>query len=416
MPGKMRVRADAGFVQILAVILLMAAALTVGLVGWKITHLHLADDRPARGNILPDVTTNNQPAQPNVSPDAKKDVLPVNSNSVSGQAEQSRSIPDDPYTKLVIGQSATLHAFVIHLDGISNSVADLNITSNNTFERTVGSHQFSQLGPSIYLAVDQIDPSPKPVWATVAVVFSKPSGFEDAGAGDGKSASNVYGSQTFSTAYSASSTSPASSQSSPGDCSDNSQPIFIHDITDVSKINYIAPPPTMGAGPSLKTHAYIGTDHIRVPIYAPADIRLATGSYYENGPYTLVFQVSCQVSIRFNHITEPSAAIKAAFPALPAGPNESRYQDLSAHPSFKAGDLIGYTTGTSESGNWDFGVYNSTVKNKYYNDPTWGDTVVNTTAICPFDYFPANLRAGYVSKFNSTILGDNPPDGESFCK
>ncbi len=172
----------------------------------------------------------------------------------------------------------------------------------------------------------------------------------------------------------------------------------------------------MGAGPSLKTHAYIGTNHARVPIYAPADMTLQTGSYYANGPYTVVFQVTCQVTLRFNHITEPTAAIRAAFPSTPAGVNESRYIDLSAHPSLKAGDLVGYTTGTTESGNWDFGVYNSTVKNKYYGDPAWGNSTVNTTAVCPFDYFPANLRAAYASKFNSSILGDNPPDGESFCK
>ena len=207
---------------------------------------------------------------------------------------------------------------------------------------------------------------------------------------------------------------PAPEQSSQSSCKSNASPVFTNHITDVSKINYVAPPPTMGAGPSLKTHSYVGTS--APAIYAPADLRLVSGAYYEGGPYTLEFEVSCEVKIRFNHITEPIPSIKSAFPSEPAGFNDSRSQELSTHPTFQAGDLLAHTTGTSQAGNWDFGVYNSTVKNKYYGDPTWGNSWVNTTAVCPFDYFPADLKVAYVNKFDSKILGGNPPDGESFCK
>ena len=183
----------------------------------------------------------------------------------------------------------------------------------------------------------------------------------------------------------------------------------------MSKVNYIGPPPTMGAGPSLKPHSYIGTDHARVPVYAPADMTLETGAYFEGGPYGLDFRVSCEVTLRFGHITEPVDEIRAVFPATPAPANDSRSQQITRKVSFKAGELVGYTTGTSAAGNWDYGVYNSTVRNRYADDPAWNNSTTYTTAVCPFDYFSAAMRAAYVAKFNSAALGGNPPHGEPFC-
>lgn len=184
----------------------------------------------------------------------------------------------------------------------------------------------------------------------------------------------------------------------------------------MSKVNYIGPPPTMGAGPSLKPHSYIGTDHARVPVYAPTDMTLETGAYFEGGPYGLDFRVSCEVTLRFGHITEPIEEIRAVFPATPAPANDSRSQQITRKVSFKAGELVGYTTGTSAAGNWDFGVYNSTVRNRYADDPAWNISATYTTAVCPFDYFSAAMRAAYVAKFNSAALGGNLPHGDPFCK
>lgn len=180
----------------------------------------------------------------------------------------------------------------------------------------------------------------------------------------------------------------------------------------MSKVSYVAPPPTMGSGPSLKTHSYVGTDHARVPIYAPAAMTTKDGSHYVGGPYMFDFRVSCEVTVRFGHMTDPVDALKRLLPSEPA--LDSRTQELTPI-SFRAGELIGYTTGTDAAGNWDFGVYNSAVSNRYANDPNWNNSAVYTTAVCPFDYFTANLKSEYTAKFNSTILGGNPPHGESFC-
>lgn len=196
-------------------------------------------------------------------------------------------------------------------------------------------------------------------------------------------------------------------------CISNPSPVFTHHITDITKVRYVGPPPTMGSGPSLKTHSYIGTDHANVPVYAPAAMTLEDGSHYVGGPYMFDFKVSCEVTVRFGHMTNPVDAIKKLLPSEPA--SDSRTQAL-APVSFAAGELVGYTTGTDLAGNWDFGVYNSSVSNRYANDPDWNDSTVYTTAVCPFDYFTPDLKSAYTSKFNSAALGGNPPHGDSFCK
>ena len=205
------------------------------------------------------------------------------------------------------------------------------------------------------------------------------------------------------------SSAPVQSQPKPS-CQSNTSPVFTNHITDTSKINYVVPPPTMGSGPSLKPHSYIGTDNARVPVYAPTDMTLITGAYYIYGPYGLDFRVSCEVKLRFGHITEPIDEIKSVFPDTPA--QDTRDQKIDHEISFKAGDLIGYTT----RGNWDFGVYNSSTSNRYADDPNWNNSTIYTTAVCPFDYFTASLKSAYTTKFNSQILCGNPPHGESFCK
>lgn len=199
----------------------------------------------------------------------------------------------------------------------------------------------------------------------------------------------------------------------PQNCISNPSPIFTNHITDMSAVNYVVAPPTMGSGPSLKTHGYIGTEGANVPVYAPMAMTIKNGSHYVGGPYMFEFQASCEVTVRFGHMTNPVDSIKKLLPAEPK--EDSRTQELSG-VSFAAGELIGYTVGTSAAGNWDFGVYNSTVTNRYAQDPSWNNSSVYTTAVCPFDYFAPDLKAEYVAKFDSQIMGGNPPHGESFCQ
>ncbi len=206
---------------------------------------------------------------------------------------------------------------------------------------------------------------------------------------------------------------PAAPPTSTQNCISNPSPIFTNHITDISKVSYVVPPPTMGSGPSLKTHSYIGTNGANVPIYAPAAMTLKSGSHYVGGPYTFEFQVGCEVTVRFGHVTNPVDTVKNLLPSEPQ--SGSQTQELSPI-NFAAGELVAYTTGTATAGNWDFGVYNSAVSNRYASDPNWNNSTTYTTAVCPFDYFIPVLQSAYTAKFNSAILGGNPPHGVSFCE
>lgn len=195
-------------------------------------------------------------------------------------------------------------------------------------------------------------------------------------------------------------------------CYSNTNPTFTHHVTDMSQVSYVVAPPTLGAGPSLKPHSYMGTNGARVPVYAPTAMTLSAGAYYTGGPYTVEFKVSCEVTVRFGHITEPVASILAVMPTSPSSTSATS----SLPPiAFAAGEIVAYTTGTDVGGNWDFGVYNSATTNRYAHDPDWNMSTVYTTAVCPFGYFTADLKSSYYAKFDSTILGGNPPHGETFC-
>ncbi len=198
-------------------------------------------------------------------------------------------------------------------------------------------------------------------------------------------------------------------------CKSNPDPVFTYHITDTTKINSIVIPPNFIGG-DLKTHSYIETDFARVPIYAPIDMTLDRGSFYTHGPYRLDFEVSCEVMLRFMHITEPIESIRNVFPDEPAPAGDSKDQPLKNEIDFKAGDLIGYTTGTYLAGNWDFGVYNSTKENKYAKDEKFKWSTIYTTATCPYDYFSPELKAEYEKNYNQRINNGAKPDGESFCK
>jgi hypothetical protein len=197
-------------------------------------------------------------------------------------------------------------------------------------------------------------------------------------------------------------------------CVSSPAPVFTHHLTDLSKVSLIDTPPNKVGG-DLKTHSYLVTDLNKVPLYAPVDATLTGGVYLSHGSdpadYGLDFQVSCEVMFRIGHFTEPIESIRALFGSTP---KDNSLTDSVTPTAFKAGDLLGYTTGTV-NGNWDFGVYNSTKPNKYASDPNYSQSNIYSTAVCPFDYFESSLKSAYVAKYGS-IGGTATDDGESFCK
>lgn len=204
------------------------------------------------------------------------------------------------------------------------------------------------------------------------------------------------------------------------DCVKNSNPVFSHKIVDPNNILNILPPPNIAkTGGALKTHSYIDTDALGVPIYAPVDMEFFNGAHYVGGPYTLDFRVSCEVKIRLAHI-DPVQKIKDTLPKEPALPDNSSDQIVKQPIVFKAGEVVAYVyrdVGVLNTG-LDFGVYHSERPNKYAksSDPAMTKSVIYTTAVCPYDFFAPELKAAYRSKYNLVIHGGMTKDGASFCE
>ncbi len=197
-------------------------------------------------------------------------------------------------------------------------------------------------------------------------------------------------------------------------CQSNPSPKFIHDFTDVNLIQKVTPPSLIASKAQDRAFLWIDTVKIdKVPIYAPVDADLIRGVYkisknIETIDYDLHFQVSCEVWFFINHISAPTDKIKSLFPSQPATATNN-LTSVSPPLHFKAGELIGYTTGTAQAHNFDFAVFDLNTKTKLVGELKSHDTRFNNF-ICPFDVLPESLKSSYYQK----LIPDLIP--ESNCK
>ena len=151
-----------------------------------------------------------------------------------------------------------------------------------------------------------------------------------------------------------------------------------------------------------------------VPVYAPVDSTLTGITFYvETGrnemgqqvdveQYSLRFEVSCEVSYGYDHILNLADKFAALAPPVPA--TSTRDTEARTSVLVKAGDLIGSTTGTSATHNWDFVFNNSSKRNEFVNQERYeftGDLKGLVTADCPYDYYRGNMK----SELYSLLIG-----------
>jgi hypothetical protein len=124
-----------------------------------------------------------------------------------------------------------------------------------------------------------------------------------------------------------------------------------------------------------------------VNIYAPTDgvlIRLrhkTANAEFNSDDFDLFFLVACNPNrpnegdtiVRFNHITDPRADLRAAYaagslpaPDIPAGVEHEERQVPLANIAVRAGELLGSTRGTPTGNNFDFQI------------------AINNATVCPF--------------------------------
>jgi hypothetical protein len=122
-------------------------------------------------------------------------------------------------------------------------------------------------------------------------------------------------------------------------------------------------------------YVWVKEPYTKIPLYAPADgvltaIRHLTATkFFPSDDFQLVFNLSttCGDYWRFNHVTDPRADIRAAYSYGDKcsscfddnGNPTARYEEYEKPGTaikVKAGDLIGYTSGTPSAHNFDFAI------------------------------------------------------------
>ena len=202
-------------------------------------------------------------------------------------------------------------------------------------------------------------------------------------------------------------------------CTSNPNPVFTHEITDFSKIKRLL---RWGLTPEgyLKNHTYValknkGHSNNRViikkpvPVYAPIDSYLILQSRYrmqglKDVQWRLMFQVSCEILYRFDHLDTPSDKILKHLGNVIVDEDQISAPNLNVKPplKIKAGEIIAYTKGTPQAGTWDFGVVDINKNNElpkrlkeYENRPTGRQYKY---AACPYDYYPDKIKKKYIKK------------------
>jgi hypothetical protein len=201
-------------------------------------------------------------------------------------------------------------------------------------------------------------------------------------------------------------------------CTSNTKPVFSKYLVDPSHVTNILPPPNRPRTDLtvLKTHSYVGTTTSTVPVYAPVDMEFFKGAHYVGGPYTLDFRVSCEVTLRLAHVTNIVQKLKDVLPSEPA--TGSQDQPITNTVAFKAGELIGYSGGPPYvlGIGFDFGVYNNSTPNRFAAEPDKYTSSTYTTAVCPFDYFTADMRGEYKKKYYLQAHEGMQYDLPHFCQ
>ena len=201
----------------------------------------------------------------------------------------------------------------------------------------------------------------------------------------------------------------APSNLSGGLCNIDSDPTvrFTAAPTDLSLIKVIVPPGSPSGG-TIAGHSYLhskaGADDetIRIPVYAPADSILSSMSYYiSNGGdknfYFLTFDMSCEISYKFDHLVELAPTIDEVAPGTAV--ESSATNSVDPPITFEAGELIGYTDG----GTWDFGAFDTTHVNQFANQERYSRTRFSQAVheICPYDYYDDSLKSQFYALFGN---------------
>ena len=202
-------------------------------------------------------------------------------------------------------------------------------------------------------------------------------------------------------------------------CQSDPNIIFDQTFAPLDQIAGIVPSGA-AASEEIKTHSYVDLAVESIPLHAPADLELVEGAYYYEPPtfkvpttYSFHFQVSCEVVLMLDHITDPVDKLKNAFPKTP----QQGTRSVRVKPTVRLakGELVGYTKGggnqAARINRFDLGLYRTTNTNRFVNQARYerSKTWKSLHAVCPYDSFSPELRDAYYRKFET--LNKKPVPG-----
>ncbi|MEK6872067.1 MAG: hypothetical protein AABX16_04150 [Nanoarchaeota archaeon] len=139
------------------------------------------------------------------------------------------------------------------------------------------------------------------------------------------------------------------------------------------------------------------------PVYAPINATI-TRIYYSDKNYSkafdrefirpeyrIDFQISCEVTMAYDHIVTIADKFKEFAPQVPS---PRRNDGVSVSIPVQAGELIGYTSGGFPGRAFDFLLLNRARQSQNLNPARWiSDHSLYKT--CPYDYFVPELKKQY---------------------
>lgn len=179
---------------------------------------------------------------------------------------------------------------------------------------------------------------------------------------------------------------------------------YLVDPTVVQKVGQVGV--VHGSGLYIVERSYISVKKEfhgkKVPIYAPVNMTLRSGSHYQNPAaantalpdYALWFDAGCGVEVNLAHLKEVVEPIAAELPEVK---NDSRSSQLSPIP-FQAGDLIGYfIRNEGDVAGFDFIVRDEKVVNAFINPERYSENRAGNliNGVCPYDYYEPVKKQEY---------------------
>lgn len=140
----------------------------------------------------------------------------------------------------------------------------------------------------------------------------------------------------------------------------------------------------------------------KVPVYAPTDMTLRSGSHYYNPAaastalpdYALWFDADCQIEVNLAHLKEVVEPIATQLSEIKTDSRSSQLTPLS----FKAGDLIGYFIHSpGDVAGFDFIVRDKKVVNTFINKERYAGRRASNliNGVCPYDYYEPGKKEVY---------------------